>query len=245
MTHLPMAIAPLISRTLVVLFLVFSVVGCASTSDFDLGMYGTPTPALALYASQVKHAREVCADSVDKEESDRFFKYSVTRGLSLAYYREKNPSFNTQEDEFLSQYSTAWEGMDTIQRGSFCAAYQSDLSWSKEKWLKPIVVLAMNFRKYFSPVSEERLELAQKARVASGVLSLGLTTAGVSKTNQQDFSTARQFNSQGGMFASVVRQGEERTILPCEYYAPFVQAILNPKDVKFSTYHSIVKCSVS
>jgi hypothetical protein len=234
-----------ISRVLVVLILGSSVMGCASNSDFDLGMYGTPTPALAMYASQVKHASDVCSQSVDKEENERFLKFGVTRGLALAYYREKFPSFSSQEGEFLSKYLMAWGEMNAQQKLDFCSTYRGDLNWSKEKWLKPIVVLAMNFRRYFSPVSEERLELAQKARIVAGGLSLGLTTAGVAKTNQQDFSTARQFNNQGGMFASVVMQGGALTGLPCEQYAPFVQAVINPNDVKFSMYYSIVKCSNS
>lgn len=238
---------------LMALFCAPFIAGCASTSNYDLGMYGTPTPALIMYASQVKQAREVCHPAVKKEESDRFYTFALVRGLTLEYYREKIPSFKIQEDDFLKQYATAWGKMSQDQQVQFCTAYENDVIASKDKWFLPIVRDAVNFRKFFSPVDEERLRHAEMARVASGVLSLGFTAAGVVQTNKQNFSTAGQFNATGGKFATIFTESQDRAAtstaqtidiksLPCEYYAPFVGMNQNLTADYFFNYFSIAKC---
>lgn len=230
-------------RSIIILLVcVLGFTGCASTPSYYHRWYGHPTPALLLYASQVKHAKQVCEKSKVNDSADRFYKFGVDRGLLLSWYRENVSTFSNDEANFSNRYAAAWATMNDAQQRDFCTAYQNDVEWSKDQWIISIVNVSTAFRKFFSPISQEHIESAQNAQLLTGALSLGLLIAGVSQTQQGNFSAAKQFNSSGTYLANAMGSTVDPRSLPCEQYVPFVEANININEYKFINYYSVVKC---
>ena len=214
--------------------------GCASITEYDWAMMGNPTPALAFYSTQMKHAQNVCVESNEKEASDRLNLYGVTRGLALEYYREKSPPFAKNEADFSMHRLALWSDMSSEQKNTFCSQYKADIQWSKEKNVLQLVQLAMLFRVTFSPASEDRVRHAQNAQVLSGVMALGLLGGSISQTNQGNFGSAKQLSNQATPFIGSVGKGIG---VECNLYAPFIQINKNLTDKYFMEYYSIAHCS--
>jgi hypothetical protein len=210
----------------------------------DGGILGDPTPALPIYAAQVRHAHDACqaAGLVDDAKAgDAFYANAVERGLQLAYYRKHVPAFGPALDAVGERYRQAWATMDATERQAFCAGYLDDVRWSAATWRLPVIQASDRFRSTFSPPSAQRVERAKAANMLLGVLSLGATAAGVNQTSQHDFAAAHDLNAAGGALAQGMADPSARPP-GCAAYAPFVamNQRLTAADVR--SYHSIRSC---
>lgn len=232
-------------RTCAALFAFSLITACASTgkhgdAKHDNGIIGNPTPAVALYAAQTGFARKVCGLPPTKQ-NERFFEWAVRKGMMLDEYRRKDHQFAQLESEFVTKYQAVWENADEDKISNFCRNYISDVEWAKNSNRLKIFNTSDRFRSYFSPLSQERIELAKKANIALGVLSLGSTIASVNQARQGDFSSSQQLNEYGGVFAHSMGSPGVAAQLPCQSFMPFMMANFDA-DISYDSYYSIREC---
>lgn len=213
------------------------------TSAKDNGIIGNPTPALALYVAQVEFAHKNCGLELNKQ-NERFYEWAVKRGLMLNEYREKDQDFAQAEEVFINKFQESWVQLDEERRKSFCKAYTGDVDWARDRNRLRILNVSDRFRSHFAPLLQERIDRAKRASIFAGVLSLGLTTAGINQASQHDFATASQFNTYGAAFAQLANDPSTVRQTPCESYLPFLLANVRPEVIVFDTYYSIRECSV-
>lgn len=227
------------------LFVFLFMTGCAGTGihgdgKYDNGIIGNPTPAVALYAAQAGFAREVCALPSTKE-NERFYEWAVRRSMMLDEYRRKDHQFSRLEQSFITKYKEGWANTDIDKNINFCRGYIDDVEWAKNSNRFRIVNRSEQFRNYFSPLSQERIEMARNANIVLGVLSLGSTVAGVNQARQGDFSSAKQLNNYGSVLAHSMSSPGMIDNLPCQSFLPFLKANLDV-DITYDTYYSIRDC---
>lgn len=214
-----------------------------SASAKDNWALGSPTPALSLYAAQSEFAHEECGLAPTKE-NERFYHWAIRGGLAVDEYRRKDEDFARIEKLLLQRYHQTWSQLSDGQKSNFCKSYSDDVSWAKDSGRMKILDVSIKFRSHFSPPSKERIDRAKKANIFAAILSLGFTAAGVNQVNQHDFSTARQFNNYGGVFANLINDPGAVMQTPCESYLPFLLANIRPEDLRFDTYYSIRDCTI-
>ena len=210
-------------------------------------VFGTPTPALVIYAAQLGFAHDACAEAGmagDAKASDTFIKNAVERGLQTAYYTDHVAEFGPALATYTQRHREAWATMAPAERQAFCVGYRGDVDWSAGTWRLPVIQKSDAFRSRFSPPSQQQIDRAKKANFLLAVLSLGATTAGINQTRQHDFSAASDLNDAGRALAGGMgTPGAARG--SCDAYAPFEMMNRAVTAGDFRRYHSIVHCDAA
>jgi hypothetical protein len=196
----------------------------------DLGMFnGEPTPALAMYAAQVRFAADRCVNTgfvQDSDSSAKVLKY-FNRGIQLRLYLKKDEEFASNYETFYSTYIAAWDGAIDAVRRKFCDGYSAEIAAREsEGWLDWAIPLNY-LRSKFSPITEESRRRADKIAAFASVAGAALTaTAGISAaedavssakagnldTSNRQMAASRQINQTGFALVDMAAPSDESHI---------------------------------
>ena len=206
---------------LVITYLFATFASPVNASDFG-NLEGDPTPAMAMYAAQIRFSAEKCVAegfTADVKGVASLVKY-FDRVARLRLYEKKNPDFARNLESFMGNYSAAWNTADQDTRQTFCSGFNDELAVKNDglfRWVTPIEY----FRRQFSPPSLADIERQRKLAGLASVLSAAATTAtaaasisagrdAVSAAKVGDWSgsnhlmtTSRDFNQLGAAFVRV------------------------------------------
>lgn len=224
----------------------FLLMGCETLQQRLDASYGEATEALIVAAAQSQHAKKFCRNGIDEKSVERFYKWGVSSGLLLDFYRENTNGFPEKEAYLIENLSKNWDVMSAGDRDKFCLAFKKDVIASENISRIKLIENFSNFRSFFANVPED-VKLAEEKRAKQGAIALGAisllsTLAGINQTSQGDFSSARVLNSYGAIAANAMPISRVLNELPCKNYLDFIK-INNDKDYDYSKYYGGLICS--
>ena len=231
------------TKKIILIFLIL-VTGCSSFEERVNDSFGHPTDAIAVYAAQSLHAKNVCSHYVSNESNERFYEWGVRAGLMIPHHRKTSDGFKDIEDEYLKKYSNNWLKISESKKDKFCLDYKKEVIFSEELSRIRLIESGGRFRNFFAVVSEKA-----KSREKTGALILGATSvvfsfAGLNQTSKHNFSGASTLNNYAQFFSNSMPStfGYSVDGLPCRNYDKYID--INQKILMnfYSDYMVAIYC---
>lgn len=228
-------------KIVIVLFSIL-VVGCSSYEKRINDSFGHPTDAIAVYAAQSLHSKNVCSDYTSNESNERFYEWGVLAGLMIPHHRKNSDGFKDIEDEYLKNYSNNWLEISETEKDSFCLDYKKEVTFSENISRIRLIEHGGKFRNFFSVVSEEAKSREKTGSLILGAASLVFTFAGAHQTSNHNFSAASTLNNYGQILAYSMPSSYSVENLPCHSYDEFIK--INQKIYAnfYNKYINVIYC---
>lgn len=228
------------------IILTFSILvaGCSSFEKRINDSFGHPTDAIAVYAAQSLHAKNVCSHYVSNESNERFYEWGVIAGLMIPHHRKISDGFKDIEDEYIKKYSNNWLQISESEKDKFCLDYKKEVIFSEDLSRIRLIESGGRFRNFFTVVSAEAKSREKTGALILGATSIAFSFAGLNQTSKHNFSGASTLNNYAQVFAnsmpSTLRYSVES--LPCRNYSKYID--INQKLLSnfYSDYMIAIYC---